>query len=126
MGTENYDIADFDNFQQKLAFDGAPKNLMIDRKTSYTKGIKDVLMYTENKETKVEYMLVKFRVNKMGGLKEVKQSQSFKMDGTYIEHELEGLELQLSTAGKFIFITQNYNRELDLKLKIWDSIQMVE
>ena len=72
MGTENYDIADFDNIQQKLAFDGAPKNLMIDRKTSYTKGIKDVLMYTENKETKVEFMLVKFRVNKMGGLKEVK------------------------------------------------------
>ena len=32
----------------------------------------------------------------------------------------------MSTAGKFIFISQNYNRELDLNLRLWDSIYMVE
>ena len=31
-------------------------------------------------------MLVKFRVNARGGMKEVKQSRSFAMDGNYIEH----------------------------------------
>lgn len=62
-------------------------------------------MYTENREAKVEYMLVKFRVNKLGGMKEVAQSKSFRMDGTFIEHELEGMELQLNENGKYIFIT---------------------
>ena len=62
-------------------------------------------MNTENREAKVEYMLVKFRVNKKGGMKEVVQSKSFRIDGTFIEHELEGMELQLNENGKFIYLT---------------------
>ncbi len=45
-------------------------------------------------------MLVKFRVNKLGGMKEVLQSKSFRMDGTFVEHSAKGKELQLNIDGK--------------------------
>lgn len=126
MGTENYDSADFNHIQQKLAFDRKPRNLMIDREMSYTKSIKKQLMYTENREAKVEYMLVKFRVNKLGGMKEVVQSKSFRMNGTFVEHKIEGMELLLNEDGKFIFITQNYDAELDLSIRLWDTETLTE
>ena len=78
---------------------------MIDREISYTKSIKDQLMYTDNREAKVEYMLVKFRVNKLGGMKAVVQSKSFKMDGTFKEHKADGMELNLNEDGKYVFMS---------------------
>jgi hypothetical protein len=78
---------------------------MVDREMTYTKSIKKQLMYTENREAKVEYMLLLFRVNKLGGMKEIIQSESFKMDGTFVEHKRDGMELQLNMDGTFITIT---------------------
>jgi hypothetical protein len=94
---------------------------MVDKDESYTKSISDVLMDTDNREAKVELMLVKFRVNQRGGMKEVAQSRSFRMDGTFREHEIEGFELLLNDSGDYIFITQNYDSSLNLDIRMWDS-----
>jgi hypothetical protein len=49
-------------------------------------------------------MITKWRVNQKGGLKLILQSDSFKMDGTFKEHEPGVMELQLNEDSKYVFI----------------------
>ena len=87
MGTENYESADYDNLQSKLAFDKNPMNLMIDKEETYTHMKKGKLMFTKNQEARVEYCLSKFRVNKLGCMQEILQSKIFCLDGHHIENK---------------------------------------
>lgn len=89
MGTENYDLADWDRLNKQMPIDSSPINLIIDKEKSYTTTAKDQMMSTEHKEAKVEYMLVKWTVNKKGGMKMILQSESFSMDGSFKEHDID-------------------------------------
>ena len=46
MGTENYELADFDGRIEQMTFDKKPLNLKVDRTKSYTKQINSQLMKT--------------------------------------------------------------------------------
>lgn len=84
-------------------------------------------MSTENKEGLVEYFLAKWRVNENGGMKMIMQSEYFKMDGTFKEHDRDVMELQLNEDGSYIFITQNDKANiLPLKIKVWDVKHLKE
>ena len=94
MATENYEVADWDGTLKKSSFDKVHKNLVIDKKRSYTNKKKQTqLMYTENRDGMAEYYLTKWRVNSMGGMKMITQSAYFRMDGTFKEHERDHMEL---------------------------------
>ena len=128
MGTENYEVSDWDNALKKSSFDKVHKNLVINKKQSYTGKMKDRQMTpTENKEALVEYYLTKWKVNESGGMKMIKQSKYFKMDGTFKEHDRDNMELQLNEDGSYIFITQNDKANvLPLKIKVWDVMDLKE
>ena len=127
MGTENYEVADWDQTLKKCSFDKVHKNLVIDKKQSYINKNKSQLMPTENKEGLAEYFLVKWRVNQNGGMKMIMQSDYFKMDGSFKEHERDVMELQLNEDGSFVFITQNDKANiLPLQIKVWDIMDLKE
>jgi hypothetical protein len=64
MGTENFDVSDWNKYNKKLPFGQFPnKNLVIDKKSSYIHSNSDQLIPTENKEGQVEYYLTKWLVN---------------------------------------------------------------
>ena len=109
MGSENYDVSDWNDFNKKLPYGKKPqKNLVIDKTKSYIhKNQAEQMMPTENREAKVEYYLTKWLVNSKGGMKMTMQSPMFKMDGTFKEHCEDNMELQLNEDGKFLFIIQN-------------------
>jgi hypothetical protein len=60
-------------------------------------------------------------VNRKGGMKMIMQSSVFKMDGTFKEHDVDNMELQLNEDGKFVYIVQNdTDNILETKIKVWD------
>lgn len=126
MATENYEVADWDMALKKSSFEKVHKNLVIDKTQSYTNKMKEnQMMHTENRESMVEYFLTKWRINAQGGMKMILQSEYFKMDGTFKEHERDVMELQLNEDGSYIFITQNDKSNiLPLKIKVWDVINL--
>ena len=123
MGTENYELSDFDNKIESMTFDQKPLNLKVDRSQSYTRMYKDNLMSTLNHEAKVEYFITKWKTNRQGGISKIAESPSFKIDGHFKQHKDEVMELELSDDGSLVFIIQNHDN-LDLKMKIWDVMTL--
>lgn len=86
MGTENYIVSDFDDQVADMTFNKKPTNFKINRKQSYIKNVKDILVPTEKRDAMVEYYLSKYKLNKEGGIEKVIQSKSIKADGKYKIH----------------------------------------
>jgi len=68
IGTENYELADYDKTNEGFIFDESPLNLKVDRNQSYVKKRKEKLMKTSKEDAFVEYYLVKWKINSSGGI----------------------------------------------------------
>jgi len=114
MGTENYNLADYNNSTEKMTFENKPVNLMVDRSCNNYLSRKDIrkkLSYTYIKDAKVEYFLSRWRVNNKGCIMKVQQSESFVLKGKFTGHKNNLLHLELSDDLKLVYIVTYFDKD---------------